>query len=155
MVPDRVDNNQHSHYQNEWDCQWKPCTQPFKHNCVHLYLQSCVIPCLLSFENHPQNVHPQNVPLPNPKMHYCAIFQPANPETWQECFTLLCTCWMRRMQCPQSCPPNTSLCRRHWGGAERPRIGGRVNKRRGGRRSRSAVGDRPPRFLANALTGRF
>ena len=51
----------------------------------HNVLQSCVKPFLLSFEN-----HFQNVPLPNPKMHYCTIFQPAIPETWQKCFTPLC-----------------------------------------------------------------
>ena len=36
---------------------------------------------LLSFDN-----HSQNVPLPTPKLHYSAIFKPAIPQTWQECF---------------------------------------------------------------------
>ena len=34
-------------------------------------------------ENHPQNVP---LPVPTPKMHHGAIFQPAMPETWQEWF---------------------------------------------------------------------
>ena len=36
---------------------------------------------LLSSKNHPQNVPP-----PTTKLQYGAIFQPAIPETWQECF---------------------------------------------------------------------
>ena len=44
-------------------------------------IQSCVKTFLLSFENHSQHVL-----LPTPKLHYGAIFQPAIPETWQECF---------------------------------------------------------------------
>ena len=47
----------------------------------HLEKQSCVKIFLISFEN-----YPQNVPLPTPKMHYGATFQPAVPKTWQECF---------------------------------------------------------------------
>ena len=44
-----------------------------------------------TFELSSEN-HPQNVPLHNPKLHYGAIFQPAIPETWQECLytTLYC-----------------------------------------------------------------
>ena len=45
------------------------------------YSVCCVKTFLLSFEN-----HSQNVPLPTPKLHCCAIFQPAIPESWQECF---------------------------------------------------------------------
>ena len=54
-------------------------------NAVEI-IQSCVKTFLLSSENHPQKVLllPQN-------MHYDALFQPPIPETWQECFTLLCT----------------------------------------------------------------
>ena len=36
---------------------------------------------LLSFEN-----HSHNVPLHTPKLYNCAIFQPAIPKTWLECF---------------------------------------------------------------------
>ena len=45
------------------------------------YVQSCVKTFLLSFE-----IHSQNIPLPTPKVHHGAIFQPAIPETWQESF---------------------------------------------------------------------
>ena len=45
------------------------------------HVQSCVKTFLLSSEN-----HPQNVPLPTPKMHYDAIFQPAITKTWHGCF---------------------------------------------------------------------
>ena len=41
--------------------------------------------------------HAQKVPLPSLKLPYCAIFQPATPETWQECFTLLCLEEVRRV----------------------------------------------------------
>ena len=43
-------------------------------------VQSCVKTLLLSVEN-----RTQNVPLPTPKLHYGAIFQPTIPKTWQEC----------------------------------------------------------------------
>ena len=42
-------------------------------------VQGCVKTFLLSSEN-----HPLYVPLPTPKLHYGAIFQPAIPETRQE-----------------------------------------------------------------------
>ena len=45
------------------------------------YVQSCVKTFLLSSENHSQYVL-----LPTPKLHYGTFFQPAIPETWQECF---------------------------------------------------------------------
>ena len=44
-------------------------------------LLSCVKTFLISSEG-----NPQNVPLPTPKLHNDAIFQPAIPKTWQECF---------------------------------------------------------------------
>ena len=43
--------------------------------------QSCVKTFLVSSEN-----QTQNVPQSTPKMHYGAIFQPAIPATWRECF---------------------------------------------------------------------
>ena len=46
-----------------------------------LSIQSCVKIFLPSPEN-----YPQNVPLPTPKLHLSAIFQPALPETRRECF---------------------------------------------------------------------
>ena len=54
--------------------------------------QSYIKKLLVSSEN-----HPQNVPLPAPKMHYGAPFQPAIPETWQECVctTLYGACRIR------------------------------------------------------------
>ena len=47
---------------------------PLRYHC-------CVKTCLLSSENHLQNVM-----LPTPKRHYAATFQPAIHGTWQECF---------------------------------------------------------------------
>ena len=44
-------------------------------------VQSCVKTYLLSSEN-----NPQNVPLPAPKMHFGAIFQPVVPETYAGMF---------------------------------------------------------------------
>ena len=44
-------------------------------------VQCCVKTFLLSFK-----IHPQNGPLPTPKMHYGAILQPAIPKTCQKCF---------------------------------------------------------------------
>ena len=57
---------------------------------------------LICFEN-----HSQNVPLPTPKMHYSAIFQPAIPKTCQECFTLLSTI---RMSIPLGRFYESQLC---------------------------------------------
>ena len=53
----------------------------------YVFTNSCVKTCVLSFEN-----HSQNVPLLTTKLHYHTIFQPAIPKTWQECFytTVLC-----------------------------------------------------------------
>ena len=60
-------------------------------------VQSCGKPFLLSSEN-----HPQNGPLPTQKLRYGAIFQPAIPETLQECFT------------PLSIIPPLSILQRWW-----------------------------------------
>ena len=48
---------------------------------IPICVQSCAKKGLLSFEN-----HSQNVPLPTPKFHYAAIFQPSIPGNWSECF---------------------------------------------------------------------
>ena len=44
-------------------------------------MQICVKTLLLSSRN-----YTQNVPLPTPKIYCDAIFHPAIPETWKECF---------------------------------------------------------------------
>ena len=50
---------------------------------------SFVCPCYTelckTFQKRFKN-HPQNVPLPTPKLHYEGIFQPDISLTWQECF---------------------------------------------------------------------
>ena len=53
---------------------------------LDFHIQSFVKSIPLSFENHNQNVL-----LPTPKLYYGAIFHPAIPETWQDCFTLICS----------------------------------------------------------------
>ena len=54
------------------------------------FVQSCVKTFLLSFENHSKSSTFHT------KLHYGTIFRPAIPETWQECFTLLCaSVWFR------------------------------------------------------------
>ena len=47
-------------------------------------LQSCVKTFLLNFEN-----HSKHDTLPTLKLHFGTIFQPAIPETWQECFYII------------------------------------------------------------------
>ena len=57
----------------------------------HHYEQSCVETYQLSFKN-----PSQNIPLTTPKMHYGAISQPAIPGTWQEYFTRLRKCLLKK-----------------------------------------------------------
>ena len=64
--------------EGELYCTANFCDTNLRDHHVH----SCVKTFPPSIENHPQNVP---LPVPTPKMHHGAIFQPAMPETWQEC----------------------------------------------------------------------
>ena len=52
---------------------------------THLVCDVDMYRVMLKYSCYVPRITPQNVPLPTPKIHHFAIFQPAMLKTWQEC----------------------------------------------------------------------